>query len=265
MRAGYAAVGLLACFVILALGPAASTARAEYVVVEDFDALELGDIDGQNGWFVGGLNADVATLPGEGANQTLRLTTDSGVLHKSATILNGDVRMLFLRFRFEGQHNYSFGMSHLTAPDEFGDFGPELRKSAALDTFKIHDGHTYADLTTLTPATWYNFWARVDNDSGNTQVWLHTRPGEGATPADQLDAEGQTVFDFRTDTNSNLVKFYIKAADGGSGSDPLWIDDIYLEDSDTLNLSNPVPEPHSLACLASAALVLVCYLRRRRT
>ena len=66
----------------------------------------------------------------------------------------------------------------------------------------------------------------------NRKFWLHSRPGE--------------------------------AAEGGSGNDPLWIDDIYLEDSNGQNLANPVPEPQSLAGLASFALVLVCYLRVRR-
>jgi hypothetical protein len=265
MRADCGVTRYVACVVFVAVGLAVSIACGEFVVVEDFDSLALGDIDDQGGWQVSGINADVVLAPGEGLNQALKVTTDSGVLHKSATIPAGDVRMLFLRFRFEGQHAYSFGMSYLFSPTEISDFGPELRMVSASNRFEIHNGHTYDLLTTLQPETWYNLWALVDNDSDDTQVWLHTRPGEGATAADQLDSGGQTVFDFRTETVSNLIKFYIKAADGGSGQDPLWFDDIYLENSGTLNLTNPVPEPHTLVCLASAAIVLLCCLRRRRT
>lgn len=266
MRVGCEMVRHVACVVFVVLGLATGIARGEFVLIEDFEGFDLDKINGQNGWYASSPTSQVVTLPDEGPNQTLNLVATPAVLHKSATIPHEETRTLFLRFRFEGQHNYSFGMSHLTSPVEFSDFGPELRKRAAFYPFSIHDGHNYVDLTTLVPATWYNLWALVDNDSGNTQVWLHSRPGEGATPADQLDAAGQTVFSFRTNTNTDLVKFYIKAADGGSGNDPLWIDDIYLEaeDSDTPNLTNPVPEPHSLICLASAAVVLVCYLRGRR-
>lgn len=264
MRASCEMVRSLAGVVFVVLVLAAGIARGEFVLVEDFEGLDLDKIGGQNGWYASSPTSQVVTLPAEGPNQALKLVSTPAVLHKSATIEQGDVRMLFLRFRFEGQHNYSFGMSHLSSPVEFSDFGPELRKRAALDRFSIHDGHTYTDLTTLQPATWYNLWALVDNDSGNTQVWLHSRPGEGATPTDQLDASGQTVFDFRTNVNTDLVKFYIKAAEGGSGNDPLWIDDIYLENSTGENLTNPVPEPHALVGLASFALALVCYLRRHR-
>lgn len=268
MRVGCAMVRHAAWVVFVAVGLTTGVARGEFVLVEDFDGLELGPIDGKDGWYASSPTSQVVTLPGEGVNQTLKATANPAVLHKSVTnkIKPGDVRMLFLRFRFEGQHNYSFGMSHLTSPVEFSDFGPELRKRAAFNRFSIHDGQNYANLTTLAPATWYNLWALVDNVSGNTQVWLHSRPREGAVAADQLDAEGQTVFNFRTNANTDLVKFYIKAAEGGSGKDPLWIDDVYLEDSDGQNLTNPVPEPQTLAGLASFALVLVCYLcgRRRR-
>jgi len=265
MKAGWKMTRYVACTAWVALALATGIACGEFVVVDNFDGLDLGSVDDQEGWVVSGTGADVVLAPGEGLNQALKVTTNSGVLHKSATILEGNARMLFLRFRFEGQHAYSFGMSYLSSPTEISDFGPELRMVSASNRFEIHNGHNYDLLTTLQPATWYNLWALVDNDSDDTQVWLHTRPGEGATAADQLDSGGQTVFDFRTDTNSNLIKFYIKAADGGSGQDPLWFDDIYLENSGTLNLTNPVPEPHALVCLASAAVVLLCRLRRRRT
>lgn len=266
MRASCAMVRHVACVVFVVLRLAAGIARGEFVLVEDFEGLDLAPISGQNEWYASSQTSQVVTLPDEGPNQALKVTATPGVLHKSATIPHQETRMLFLRFRFEGAHEYSFGMSHLTSPDETKHFGPELRRVSAQDRLEIHNGLNYDELTTLEPATWYNLWALVNNDSDDTQVWLHTRPGEGATPADQLDAAGQTVFNFRTETSTDLVKFYIKAAAGGSGADPFWIDDIYLEaeDNDTPNLTNPVPEPHALICLASAAVALACYLRRCR-
>jgi len=262
MRSGYRTGRQVACIVCLALGLATGAARGGFLLVEDFDDLQLGPINGQDGWFVSGLNADVTTLPGEGANQAIEVTVNSGVLHKGATVPQGDTRMLFLRFRFEGQHAYSIGMSHLASPTESSDFGPELRKVSAHDRLEIHNGSTYDFLVNLVPATWYNLWTLIDNDAGNTQVWLHARPGEGATAADQLDSAGQTVFNFRTHTGLDLVTFYIKAADGGSGRDPLWIDDIYLEGTSAVNLANPVPEPATLALLAIGGAGLLVRHRR---
>ena len=103
----------------------------------------------------------------------------------------------------------------------------------------------------------------MDNAAGTTQVWLHARDGEGAEAADQLDdADGDTVFKFRTPSNGDLVNFYLKAADGGSGRDPLWLDDIHIENVDgSGNLANPVPEPTALSLLVLACLPA---LRRRR-
>lgn len=73
------------------------------------------------------------------------------------------------------------------------------------------------------------------------------------------------MFDFRTDSSLDLVRFYIKAADGGSGNDPFWIDDIYLESvsSSTPNLANPVPEPQAIVCLGVGAACLAWVFRRR--
>ncbi|MBN2021156.1 MAG: PEP-CTERM sorting domain-containing protein [Pirellulales bacterium] len=244
----------------LAIGPA----FGGFVLVEDFEDLNLGSIKNQDGWYASSPTSQVVTMPGEGDNQSLQVVAEPATLHRSAVIPQGETRMLFLRFRFEGQHNYSFGMSHLASPVEFSDFGPELRKRAALNRFDVHDGNNYTELTELEQATWYNLWVLVNNDADNAQIWLHDRPGEAALPSDQLDAEGQTAFGFRTGGLSDLINFYIKAADGGSGNDPLWIDDIHLETTGAVNLANPVPEPGTWVVLSSALAALVAIRARRR-
>ncbi len=257
--------GNVACLVLLglAVGLGAGVAQAEFLVVEDFEGLDLDRIGGQNGWVASGLSGEVVTLPGQGDNQVLELTVDTGVLRKGLTIPTGETRMLFLRFRFDGSHNYSLGMSRLTAPTEYSDFGPELRRVTAQDRLEIHDGSTYETLDELTHLTWYNLWALVDNASGTTQVWMHARDGQAATTGDQLDDdEGDTVFNFRSFVSGNdLVNFYLKASDGGSGPAPLWLDDIYMENVDgSANLTNPVPEPTTAVLLVLACLPA---LRRR--
>jgi hypothetical protein len=215
-------------------------AYSDFVLVEDFEGLIPGPIDDQHGWFAAHDTSVVTDDPAGGDNQVLAVTTDSTRLYREARIPDGTVRMFFLRIRFADLQNYSFGMSDRLTPDQFHDFEPELSMTNASYDLRINDDGTYDVLDTLTPNTWYNVWMLIDNATDDTQVYLHNRPGQPATPEDLLDAEGQTVFDFRSGSAGDLVNFYIKTGGGSGSGGPFYIDDMYLEDSDGLNLDNPV-------------------------
>ncbi len=222
----------------------AAKAHAEFTELETFDSLVLGEINNQSSWSASLGNGAVVVDPSEPANQVLQLAPSPGVLSREALIAQGTQRMLFLRFRFQDQQNLSFGMSHLSSPTEFSDFGTELRRSDATNDFKIHDGKNYERLTSLEPDTWYNLWAWIDSQEDQTRVWLHHRDGEPAFATDQLTSRDQDEFGFRTPTNTDLIRFYIKSSSGGGKSGPFWFDDLYLEDSSLLNLTNPtLPYP----------------------
>ena len=110
------------------------SAQAAFQVVEDFDSLTLGDINGQNGW-VASLNSNGVELdPAGGSNQVLKVFTESGTLHKAASVVQGTTRMLFLRLRFEEHGRYSFGLSFASNPTEYIDFQPELGMAAATNS-----------------------------------------------------------------------------------------------------------------------------------
>ncbi len=214
--------------------------QAEFVWVEDFDALIPGPIDDQAGWTAADDTSVVTADPVNPDNQVLAVTTESTLLRRPLLISNGTVRMLFLRFQFGQQQAYSFGMSDSAYPDQFGDFESELGMTNATNDLRINDGGAYEELGTLIPNTWYNVWLFIDNINDTTQVYLHARPRDAARPTDLLDADGQTVFAFRDVTAGDLRTFFIKTGGGSSGNvGPLYIDDIYLEDTDALNLSNP--------------------------
>jgi len=225
------------------------TARADFELVEDFEDLVLGPIDDQGGWYAADDTSVVALDPADEANQALAVVTDSTHLHHSAVILNDTVRMMFLRFRFAEHQNYSFGMSDSSSPDQFGHFEVELSMTNASNDLRVNDGGTYDELGLFTPGTWYNVWLLINNVTDDTQIFLHDRPGDDATVADQLDIDGQTVFDYRDGSAGNLLNFFIKTGGGSGPSGPLFIDDIYLENSDALNLENPAGEP---TCVADA-------------
>ena len=100
----------------------------------------------------------------------------------------------------------------------------------------------YDVLETLTPGTWYNIWVLVNNSADTYQVWMNSDPGGDAQAGDQLaNSSAETVFGFRTATAADLINFFIKTGGGDSPVDgQFYLDDIYLEDTDDTNLSNPL-------------------------
>jgi len=163
--------------------------------------------------------------------------------------------MLFLRLRFEEHGRYSFGLSFASNPMEYIDFQPELGMAAATasdpgNDLRVANGSSteiYDVLTALVPGTWYNVWVLVDNDLENYQVWLNSAPGGDAQAGDQLSNDAaETLFGFRTAPGTDLENFFIKTGGGDSPADGrFYLDDIYLETTDDVNLSNPLNEVDS--------------------
>jgi len=215
------------------------SAPAEFGLVTDFDDLVPGPIDDQDGWVAQHDTSVVTADPVDPDNQVLAVTTDSTYLFRETTIPDGTVRMFFFRFRLGSQQNFSVGLADSTNPTQFGDFEVEIGMSASTNELRINDDGMYDVLTELDNDTWYNCWLLVNNAGEMTDVYLHTRDGEDATPADQLDSDGQTSFVFRTGGAGTLIRYFIKTGGGSGPSGPLYLDDLYLEDTDALNLSNP--------------------------
>ncbi len=234
--------------VSVALLAISAVAHAGFVSVEDFDGLIPGDIDGQHGWFSAGTTNTVSTDPIGGLNQVVAVTTDSTILFKETnpSIGNDEIRMVFWRFRFDNQLNYSFGLSASTFPTQFGDFRVELGISNSSRELRINDGGQYKVIALLEPDTWYNVWVLVDNPNDQFEIWLNDLPLGDATAADQQSYLGNggtevSVFAFRHPGSTEMQTFFVKTGGGNSeNSGPLFIDDIFIEDSAALNLTNPV-------------------------
>jgi hypothetical protein len=153
-------------------------------------------------------------------------------------------------------------------PDQFSDFGPELGMASATsgdpnNDFRVANGllptGIYDVLETLTPGTWYNMWVLVNHTSDTYEVWLNSVPGGNAQAADQLaNSVAETSFGFRTATAADLINFFIKT---GGGDSPVegrfYLDDIYLEDTDNVNLSNPLSGDLVAAVLPASRSVQV--------
>ncbi len=225
--------------VIITAMLAGGTAQAAMIVVDDFDGLVLGPIVNQDDWRAGDALSVVTIDPDDADNQILSVLTSSTYLSHAAVIPAGEVRMLFLRFRYEEQLSASFGMSDQSYPTQFGDFEVELSLTSTNDELRINDDGTYLTLLSLAPEHWYNCWLSIDNDNDVTSMWIHDRPNEPATMGDQVMIDGRTSFPFRGGASGDLKNFYIKTGGGDGVAGPLLVDHIYLQDTDGLDLSYP--------------------------
>jgi len=225
---------------------------ADFRCFDDFEDDIMGLIGGQDGWLSSGGDNRIVEDPENPGSLSLYVPSESSILRKSLLLENvgipdAAVRMMFMRLRVSKKQTFSVGVSHLKYPSEFSDFAPEIGMANSAQNLDLRvwddDGGNYETLTQLAPDRWYNMWVCIDAAQNNYQIWLNDVPGADADAADKLTAENtDDTFDFRSGQNSGLFTFYIKTAGGSSGTNfgPVYIDDIYFELSNTLNLSNPI-------------------------
>lgn len=252
-------------------------ADAQFHLFDDFEDEVVGSIDNQDGWDSSGGDNQIVIDPNDLMNQVAYVPSSSSTLDKSLLdedvgVPDGTVRMLFLRLRVANNQTLSFGLSPYSNPSEYSDFGPELGLSNSAPQLDLRawddDGDMYEDLRQLQPDRWYNVWVLVNTALNEYEVWVHDQPGAPATTADKLSADdGDETFLFRAGKNSGLWTFYIKTSGGSSGQNfgPVYLDDIYLEQSTTLNLSNPTAlrgdcDGNGAIDSADAALIDFCLL-----
>lgn len=237
---------------IALLGLAAGSA-AQFQLFDDFEGKVIGPIHGQDGWYAVGGDNRVVLDPAGGANQALYVPSASSIIRKTLlteglTVPDGTARMLFMRLRVAEKQTFSVGLSPLNSPTEYSDFAPELGMANSAPNLDLRvwddDGGNYEMLAQLQANTWFAVWVRVDTYLNQCEIWLTDRPGGYATDMDKLTApDGDETFEFRAGQNNALLTFYIKTSGGGSGFGPVYLDDIYLEQSDAPSLCNPVNPP----------------------
>ncbi len=226
-------------------------ALAIFRLFDNFQDEFVGPLNGQDAWYAQGGDNRVVTDPENPDNQVLFVPSESSIVRKSLIaehtgVPDGTVRMMFMRIRVSQKQTFAVGLSGLRFPSEFSDFAPEIglansAKNLDLRVWDDEEGN-YEIVHTLVPDHWYNLWVRIDALTNSYQIWMNDIPESDAVEADKLTAtDGDDSFYFRSGTKSDLVTFYIKTAGGSSGTNfgPVYIDDIYLELSGDLNLSNP--------------------------
>jgi glucose/arabinose dehydrogenase len=242
---------------ILILLAQTSPTDAAWEKLADFEAHTVGtNVSSAGGWVSNGTPTTTPVLldPTGAANQVLAVQafTSARVYlnNTTARIPNNSTATLFLRFRFNGQKNYSFGMSDVAAPADFGAFESQFNHNNAANDARMRDAAAFTPLSPASPHqpnTWYNIWMVINNSTDTTTVYIDSTTPPGASTSALQSNGAKTAFTFRNSgggTVANDLLSFAVLTGGAGGTDEghngeLYIDDIWIDKAGQ-NLVNPV-------------------------
>ena len=235
-----------------------SGAHAAFTLLENFNGLSIGTINGQQGW-VGSGTADgrVVTDPADAGNRVLSVTNVTGNVYHALdglTLPNASTGTLYFRLRWPGPALHAYiGLLDVSTPAGGGstsDYETQVGfDQADSSLLKVRDSSTYKTVGTLESNVWYRIWMVHNNPRDLYSVYI--QGGAWPTPVLLLDTSAQTWFTFRNtsgdglNTNSApqanaLSTFAVKSGTAHAG--PLYVDDIYIDPA-SANLAIPEPRP----------------------
>ncbi|MEM6820830.1 MAG: PEP-CTERM sorting domain-containing protein [Verrucomicrobiota bacterium] len=240
------------------------TGNAQFVLVDDFNSLTTGGINGQNGWVSDTATFDVIdSSPASPTDQALQNgSANTFASVGTSAITQGNTGTLYFRLNASDfASGQSIGLSDTVPTVQSGAFDtyrPHIAFNGTGD-FLVRDGGGFSTVTNVSLATntWYDFWMVANNSSETWELYVQ---GGSITTQTQVAVGATTTFGFRNTTNADLDSFLMVRGGGGNG-DTVAVDDIYLDNS-SINLANPIPEPSSYALLGIAAFALM-FLRKR--
>lgn len=204
-----------------------------FELIESFDSLNTGPLDGQGGWSTSSSEVTVAIDPANVENQVMSQTGNGVRAWKAVVIPNGETGTVFYRMRRDGVVNVSVGTSDKPAPGTaFSEFETQLNNQND-DVLKVRDGGVFDDVDVFADGVWYDVWMVIDNEADTYEVYMK---GGALSERTLLDAGAQTVFGFRNGSAGNAIAtFFARTGNGTTGT---WlIDDVYLAEGE--NLGNP--------------------------
>jgi hypothetical protein len=221
-----------------------SIARAEFILIEDFDGLTEGALDSQNGW-VADIDYTVVPDPDRPSNLILQyLFGAQAGAHKDLmanALAEGEEGTLFYRFRFDATGNGNTGFSDVASPVQYNDFESQVNRQANTP-IKGRDGGGFQDLSPIDsalladdPDIWYNIWLVADNETDTSRVFIQSNDDPDFLVQTEVGPP-DGIMNFRFGTAESLATLMLRAQEGTV----LW-DDIYI--SPGVDLSNPAPVP----------------------
>lgn len=227
---------------VLTVLAAARPAGAQFVAIDNFQKARPGELNGQNGWTVGGANGamvKVAVDPTNAGNQVLIYGAKAeGVsTYRSISIPNSNTAAtLFFRMRrTPGEVNMNWGATDLAAPSEFAHYEAQLNMQV-VDTMnlRVRDSKAFAEVTPFAENTWYKTWVVINNSTDTYEVFVQ---GGALQKVTQVGAGSKMVFGFRNGEAANELVNVLFRTNPPHTADFL-IDDIYLDTSGR-NLADP--------------------------
>jgi len=214
-----------------------TNADAGFVLVDNFDAANSGLLGGQNEWATLG-RGTVADDPLSAGNQVIRLQGENAIAHRTFpfTISYDSTATIHYRLLRDGAVDSGMGATEETFPITFDAFEPQFGVSLnQVDAFYARDASTFKTLdATFAEDNWFCVW--IVADVANAQSTIYLKGGEFADVT-QLNAAGQSEFQFRNGTADLLRTFYTRTGYDGGGA--IYLDDIYI-DTASQNLTSPV-------------------------
>jgi hypothetical protein len=237
----------VAWMVVVALRLLASiNTHAQFVLIDDFEGLSPGAVNGRNGWVSTTGAATVAADPTQPGNQVLRVGPifNTASIHKPSAIAHPNTGTLFFRMWHGSKINFSMGMTDVFSPNNnFGNYAAQINcNQEGFRNLRVRDGNSFRPVETFFPETWYHVWMVIDTATDSYRVYMQGGP---LPVPSLLFAGADSEFKFRnspgnilrnTDLQNVLIMF--GAGDGGHAG-PLLIDDIYL-DPFGINLDHPL-------------------------
>jgi autotransporter-associated beta strand protein len=171
--------GILACLItLIEVGPA----RA--VVLDDFDSLTVGAINGQNDWHADSAAAGVGRDFTRNENQFLRISGGDNDIYKSlgaASIPDGQTGTIFFRFMAtSAASNHGIGVTEIDAPNSWNNYRTTALIFNDSRNVKVQgrSGNSYVDLTengganALSPLVWNDVWLVVNNATDTADYYI---------------------------------------------------------------------------------------------
>ncbi|MFP4379973.1 MAG: PEP-CTERM sorting domain-containing protein [Candidatus Sumerlaeia bacterium] len=257
----------------LTLGAAccATLSLQALTIVDTFDGLTLGDINGQNGWvqntLTGSPVADTFTVitdPGNASNQVLEMSDASNQSINQSLgglgVTDSNTGTLYFEFQRADSAANFFWSGY--ARDEVNNFDDgRAYTSYSNPDLRARDGGSDTDIDGGNPISvgeWFGVWL-VASDPDNTALYDVYIQG-GAWASQTTVAED---FDMRGGTGDDLthVSFFGNASSAGT----IYFDNVYAASGEDLSLPSTtnIPEPSSFALLAGALGLGLVVLRRR--
>ncbi len=219
------------------------TAVASFQVVDNFESLTNGAVNGQNGWAAESSTIDVVSTSFGGVT-TKALENGSSSTGASValptSLTTGSTGTLYFEFKTSSlTAGQSFGLSDTTTLTDFDDYGPQMALNGS-GNFVAAGGtsgnHQFDQSASIATGTVYKIWMVVDN---NTQTWSGYIQGGAFTSQTQLTSSSGTVtsFAFRTGGSSGTMSAFLFRHGGGTDN-ALEIDNVYFDAAGS-NLISP--------------------------